>query len=404
VENLNDFLNSMGPDPDATPQYFYIGPEEATLLLSKSKGNRKLRQTNIQSLAHDMTHGVFYPGADCLIIDENGDLKNGHHRLHAIIVSGKTIKLLIRNHVPEQEVQMIDCGAKRTLTDRTCFMEGANLTSRQESVLRAAVSNGWQNKCNFSNADLIEFAERHKKALKFATEDCFQGKTTKGVASAVVLSVFFRASYHEDKDQLRYAANWLLNGYAEELKPGYKSLQALRDWLLKNPNSSGSSSGRNEIYRKTTNLLYHFLRGKDRDKATATKEDYFPIDLPPSYANYDTDVEFSIYLRKFAKNLNDKEIVCPKEVGIQLYESGYQVKTKNPVKNLANKFSKKIRDKNGILEVPNLGIFKINELKGDRVKNYIFLKVSGYKSNDLVYQKIDPNITDDELLQILRGN
>ena len=214
-DQLEEMLSARGEDPYKPPVLFDISPNEAERLLAVCKKQRPCRANQIRSLANDMKSGRFYPGNDCILIDSEGNLGNGQHRLNAVMLSGATVKMWIRSNVPKAEIKMIDSGAKRNLTDRTCFMKGDHqLTRQKEAVMKASLTCGWSRPSNLncSNADLIEFADKHAKALNFVVEECFKGRKDRYTASACVLAVFFRAYYKADHDKLKYAASWLLDG------------------------------------------------------------------------------------------------------------------------------------------------------------------------------------------------
>ena len=72
-----------------------ITPEKAKEILKKNGKNRSISWSTVNAYARDMSKGYWTEGVGVGIsIDENGILRDGQHRLEAIVKSGgKDIKL-----------------------------------------------------------------------------------------------------------------------------------------------------------------------------------------------------------------------------------------------------------------------------------------------------------------------
>lgn len=94
------------------------GPEMAAAMLARNFGNRPQRRTRIQSIATDMEAGRFMekqPHPVCF--DINGVLRDGQHRLAAIILSGCTVWLTICFGCDPAERDYYDQGVPRSVSD-----------------------------------------------------------------------------------------------------------------------------------------------------------------------------------------------------------------------------------------------------------------------------------------------
>ena len=59
------------------------------------RGTNSLRRSYAKQLADDMTAGKWQQNAATIVFDEDGFLKDGQHRLAAVILSGKTIEFVV---------------------------------------------------------------------------------------------------------------------------------------------------------------------------------------------------------------------------------------------------------------------------------------------------------------------
>lgn len=94
-----------------------ITPETAAAYLSRNTFNRPLNKRQVFSIAAEMMAGRWVLNGEPIIFNENGDLANGQHRLHAIISAGKPIEALVVRGVASDAISTMDQGKRRTAAD-----------------------------------------------------------------------------------------------------------------------------------------------------------------------------------------------------------------------------------------------------------------------------------------------
>lgn len=94
-----------------------VTPELAEQWLAKNTHNRALREGHVRGLAHDMTTGAWTFNGEAIKFAPDGTLLDGQHRLAAIVMSGKSIQMLVVFDVDPQNQHTMDSGAKRTPGD-----------------------------------------------------------------------------------------------------------------------------------------------------------------------------------------------------------------------------------------------------------------------------------------------
>jgi hypothetical protein len=118
-----------------------VTPELAELWLSLNHRNRTLRANLIRSFASDMSEGRWRFEGSPIKFDITGQLIDGQHRLHAIVLASITVRMLVVVDIEADAMDVIDSGAKRTAGDMF------RLHDRENAGVLAAVARlalGWQ--------------------------------------------------------------------------------------------------------------------------------------------------------------------------------------------------------------------------------------------------------------------
>lgn len=95
-----------------------ITPELAQEYLKRNiDRNRPIRKTVVHDYAEQMRRGEWKITPQGISFDVKGRLIDGQHRLMAIVESGCKVPMYVTTDVPEDRMMMIDCGAKRSMSD-----------------------------------------------------------------------------------------------------------------------------------------------------------------------------------------------------------------------------------------------------------------------------------------------
>lgn len=96
-----------------------ITPKKATEYLKKNinnpRGKKSISRKVVNQYAEDMKAGLWQLNGEAIVFDEDGYLKDGQHRLAAVITSGATIEICVVRGVP-RETTIYDIGWKRTIS------------------------------------------------------------------------------------------------------------------------------------------------------------------------------------------------------------------------------------------------------------------------------------------------
>ena len=103
-----------------------IGPAYAEILLKRNTQNRPMQPHHVTYLVREMESARWMENGEPIIIGEDGLIKDGQHRLMAIIRSGKSYKFVIVRDVASNVFATINCGKGRNAADALAIIGEKN--------------------------------------------------------------------------------------------------------------------------------------------------------------------------------------------------------------------------------------------------------------------------------------
>ena len=179
-----------------TMTYELITPEMASGLLESNNENRKLSKGTVQAYMNDILAGNWDETTGAAIsIDENGVLRDGQHRLAAIVESGVAIHMWVCRNVSRDGIY--DNNRKRSNADQISIMrsdfDNIYKSTRYISVARALIinaENNWFSRRTVTPKEIIDFTEKHKEDLDGFFLNVPQSTVPKISLAVVHLSLF----------------------------------------------------------------------------------------------------------------------------------------------------------------------------------------------------------------------
>ena len=165
-----------------------ISPAIAKEYLTANKNNyRKLSRSVVNRYAEDMKAGRWELNGEPIVFDENGCLKNGQHRLAAVITAGVTVNLAVVRGV-SPDVTAYDLNSVRT----SLQISNANRLDMPKNILSAVslmffLAEGEER----TTMKIVEYSKKHEKELNRAWRCMLNGTNTKHVKrGALVLAAY----------------------------------------------------------------------------------------------------------------------------------------------------------------------------------------------------------------------
>lgn len=240
-----------------------ISPEMAeNILANYNPRNRTVTDAAVLALALDITEGRWQLTHQGLAFDVEGNLIDGQHRLHAIVLAGKPVDIFVTCGLPTPVMDVIDCGgAGPRAPQDTVFITDGTVISK--------ACRGW---CNLTAAVLetgsiagsIPKMTVHHLRTTYATHkdaiEAINASLGSRVArtSIAPVAAAFLICWKTRPEKTIEMAHKLRTG--ENLQVGDPAL-ALRNYLLTNW-LSASPSIRDGVNRRVFGALDSYIEGR----------------------------------------------------------------------------------------------------------------------------------------------
>jgi hypothetical protein len=130
-----------------------ISPAMAERFLKTNHNNRRVNQMHVKALASAMQREEWIVNHQGIAFDQAGRLIDGQHRLKAIILSQKTVPIMVSKYCDPNSYLVLDIGKKRSFSDTT------GLSKRAAEECRFLASLIWNDINVFSSQQILEIAE-----------------------------------------------------------------------------------------------------------------------------------------------------------------------------------------------------------------------------------------------------
>ncbi len=94
-----------------------IDREKAQQYIAKNVGNRPVSRPHLNQLISRQQRAEWKTNGDSIRFDSNGDLRDGQHRLHMVMLTGIPIEAVVIRGVDPDAFVTMDTGKNRTITD-----------------------------------------------------------------------------------------------------------------------------------------------------------------------------------------------------------------------------------------------------------------------------------------------
>ena len=152
-----------------TMKYELITPAKAAILLKKNGNNRSIKKTSVKAYANDMKAGNWSEDvATPIAIDDEGVLRDGQHRLNAIIESGVAVKMWVCRGVASDG--LYDGGITRSIPDQISIsrpdLDCSYHSNRYVAFARYFITKAsGDGRRKVTANEIIDFTDNHKETL-----------------------------------------------------------------------------------------------------------------------------------------------------------------------------------------------------------------------------------------------
>lgn len=144
----------------------------AEWLAANTTNNRRISRQLVNQYAHDMIQGRWEHTGEAIKFDQEGRLIDGQHRLTAVVLSKKTITMMVVKGLEHKVIQVIDTGRSRSAGD-ALTISGISASANATAALARKII-GYRSGTDqlfdskkirmrgqpITNRDIIDFCER----------------------------------------------------------------------------------------------------------------------------------------------------------------------------------------------------------------------------------------------------
>lgn len=146
-----------------------VSPEMAEKWLETMGRNRHLNRANVERYARDIKRGNWHDNGDPVRFDKKGQLRDGQHRLTAVVEAGKETQFHVIRDMDEKALRIVDTGKQRSFAD-ALTIQGTVPTATLARKVQAAAKLIWHYENGsilssgqaVSHAELLSVVRRHK--------------------------------------------------------------------------------------------------------------------------------------------------------------------------------------------------------------------------------------------------
>lgn len=269
-----------------------ITPEIARIYLKKSAGNRPLSRAKVEQYKADIASGNWQLTSDGIAFTKSGILKNGHHRLTAIIETGVPATMWVVYDVPD-ETTAYDIGKSRPMSQYLRFNENLPTSLSSNSIsaivkLHHVYSTGVTAAARMPMAETAKFIRTYAEALVVSDRICCMVSSKRSLIhrASVGYSLFCALQCGIPESELYQFASVVSSGLYEDI--GQSAAVMVRNYLLVGSRSTirhGDAQSRVREIRVVQAGLADFIskrprkRSYDENKCSAIYSDQFISNL-----------------------------------------------------------------------------------------------------------------------------
>lgn len=258
-----------------------ITPEMAEKYLEQNAVNRKVSNASVDKYAKDIQSGEFQVNGETIVFDALGRLKDGQHRLLAIIKTGIAVQILVVRGI-DPLVNNFDIGKNRSIKDIIDMDGVVNPKINVRPFLSCAnfIAQLINNK-TITKTDVERWLQKHEKTLLEIRKNIVF-KHIKGAVSierpAILIPIICALEAGANKEKIFRFAKVFQTGFYNN--DDETAAIVFRNDVLTQKIVYGSRAERLSALCAADKALYDFVRGYSRIRSySGTKDRFYTLDI-----------------------------------------------------------------------------------------------------------------------------
>ena len=225
-----------------------------------NKSNRQLRLSLARKYAKDMEEGRWDVTHQGIAFYDDGSLADGQHRLMAITVANRPVKMMVTQGLPRSTAQAIDQNAPREMFDVIRIAGGPEWATRDAVAIARKVLVGMDSNARLMPTahEVSNFLNKHSEQLQF-TASLTPRRRRYLTTTALSACYFCAVAAGEEREKVARFAEIMWSG--EISGPSENAAIRLREYLLNNPHA-WNGNVRPETCRRAQKAIKIFCMGE----------------------------------------------------------------------------------------------------------------------------------------------
>lgn len=242
-----------------------ITPELATAYLATNKNNRPINNNLVKQMIRDIQSGSFALTHQGIAFDEEGNLVDGQHRLTAIVLAGKPVRMLVTRGMSRDNSFAIDKGSKRDLRDYIVFNnwfedDPVFRDNKTTAMVRCLYRYGLTYDRNPTDAEVLKLYEAFRDEIILAFE-ATKGKASSGITGATRAAALAAIIYGEPAEDIALFFNVYAKGEMNGCFGCNVSAATSFSRYVLGLKARRMNIAKQKLYAMTQNAIWNFLRG-----------------------------------------------------------------------------------------------------------------------------------------------
>lgn len=253
-----------------------VTPEIAKVFLEKNTNNRGVAIKRVHAYADDMRNGKWFLNGEPIIFSNNGQLRDGQHRLLAVIESGCEVEMTAVYEV-DDDITLFDRGRGRSASD-ALVISGVESTAFSCSIATLYWAVQGIDRRTAGETKMRTFHEEHAESIEFVSEIC-KGRVKGGInvrSSFFGTAVLLAYENGISQEKLREFADIVREGFQTD--KSQSSAVVIRNDIMRGLCSKNTTKEKIKYIAMVQNAISDFDKGIERKRTykSATELIYNP--------------------------------------------------------------------------------------------------------------------------------
>lgn len=250
-----------------------ITPQTAKIYLQENYSNRSLSPSTVHCYATDMKNGDWLLNGEAICFDQEGRLRNGQHRLQAVIESETPTEFVVIRNIPNSNAEIYDRGRGRTVRDTLLIRKYSKQIAKfAPSIVRIRLLVE-KKKDKPSDSEIQKFIDEHIDYIEKIVSISGNHEGTVNISAAWFQYPLLAALENgEQIERLAEFAYSVRTGHTNNAEKDSAAITLRNDVINESIVIRGGREYRKHAVMCVENAIYDFCRFKQR-KRTYSKSD-----------------------------------------------------------------------------------------------------------------------------------